>query len=243
MFRSTLKGSLPVIGLLLIGSLTQAQRSVETQGLLWSGYFLKMKINDNYLILQEVEERAYGFPWRQHQFVLRSQLQRNLPKGWRANLGFTYFLQTLPHDPFSEEMEHLSELRPQLEFGNRQTVHERWEIDHRYRTDFRFFEDDQKQFEFGSVRWRYRIQVSYRPADWLALKAFDEIHIHVGPVVEKNVFDQNRVGASAHFRPDKAWGAELTYFHWFQQRPSGTDFYSRHIVRLTFHHTINLKRN
>lgn len=220
-----------------------AQSTVESQSLLWSGYFLKLRINDNYTVMQEVDERVYWFPWRQHQFILRTQVQRRLPKSWRVALGFNYFLQSLPHDPWAEDMTLQSEIRPQLEFGNKQTLSEKWEIDHRYRTDFRFFEVADRQFEFGMVRWRYRFQVSYRPIESIILKVFDEILLHAGPYVKMNIFDQNRIGAAVQYQPIPSVGIELSYFNLFQQRTSGIDFYSRHIVRFTIHHTIDLQKN
>ena len=45
------------------------KKNVDTQHLLWTRYYLKLKINDNYQIRQELEERTYWFPWRQHQFI------------------------------------------------------------------------------------------------------------------------------------------------------------------------------
>ena len=43
--------------------------------------------------------------------------------------------------------------------------------------------------------------------------------------------------ASDYIRP--SW---YCYLNWFQQRPSGTDFYNRDIIRFSVFHTINLKK-
>src|SRR5690554_890224 len=83
----------------LFSTSVKAQKKVDTQQLLWTRYYLKLKLHDNYQIRQEVEERTYWFPWRQHQFVTRTFAERKLGKGWNAGLGFTYFLQSLPHNP------------------------------------------------------------------------------------------------------------------------------------------------
>ena len=56
----------------------KAQKKIENQELLWLRYFLKINLNDSYKIRQEFEERTYWFPWRQHQLVSRTHLERKL---------------------------------------------------------------------------------------------------------------------------------------------------------------------
>lgn len=219
-----------------------AQKKIDNQQLLWVRYALKLKINDTYQIRQEIEERTYWFPWRQHQFVSRTHVERKLGKGWNAAVGFTYFLQAIPQKPEVKAYENVTELRPQLELAYKQTVSEKLTIHHRYWAEFRFFEQPDGTFEFWNTRFRYKLEVSYAPTPKVTLKAFDEIHINVGKNIVLNVFDQNRYGASVQFMPTRNFGVELGYFNWFQQRPSGVDFYNRDIVRFTIHHTINIKK-
>ena len=218
-----------------------AQKNVDTQHLLWTRYYLKLKINDNYQIWQELEERAYWFPWRQHQFVARTHLERTLGKGWNAGIGFTYFLQSLPQDPEIKEFTNQTELRPQLELSYQQKISEKFTVDHRYWTEFRFFEQSNNSFTYGNIRIRYKLELGYAPIKQLTLKTFDEIFINVGGKIVQNVFDQNRCGASVQYMPIENLGLELGYFNWFQQRKSGMDFYSRNITRFTIHHTLKFK--
>ena len=70
---------------------------------------------------------------------------------------------------------------------------------------------------------------------------FDEIFINFGSKITQNVFDQNRIGASLLYQTNNPFSFELGYFKWSQQRPSGTDFYSRDIIRFTLHHKIKQK--
>jgi len=221
-------------------SFTLAQKNIDTQSLMWNRFFLKINANDNYQVLQELEERSYWFPWRQHQFVSRTQVVRSLGKGWTTSLGFTYFLQSLPHDQETSVTESLSELRPQIEFGSRQKVLNWFSINHRYRGELRFFEQSDGAIEFGNARMRYQLEFQFSPVKGLTLKVFDEIHFNIGSKIVLNVFDQNRVGASVQYQFMNALGLELGYFNWFQQRASGVDFFNRHIVRCTILYTINL---
>lgn len=218
-----------------------AQKNVDTQQLLWTRYSLKLKFNDRYQLRQEVEERTYWFPWRQHQFSFRTHLERKLGKGWQTALGFTYFLQALPQDPTISIFETRTELRPQLELGYKQSLSEKISLHHRYWSEFRFFEQDNGSFDYGNIRARYKIEIQYSPIANLTLKAFDEIHLNIGGEIIQNVFDQNRIGASVQYMPFKTLGFELGYFNWYQQRSSGVDFFNRHIVRFTIHHSIDLK--
>jgi hypothetical protein len=235
--------ALLLLALMLHTHVANAQKKIDCQELLWVRYALKLNINDTYQIRQEIEERTYWFPWRQHQFVSRTMVNRKLPKGWNAALGFTYFLQAWPQKPEVKVYENVTELRPQLELAYKQTFSEKWFIHHRYWAEFRFFEQPEGTFEFGNTRLRYKLEVSYSPTPKVTLKAFDEIFINAGKNIVINVFDQNRYGASVQYMMFKNFGIELGYLNWFQQRPSGVDFYIRDIFRLTIHHTITFKKS
>jgi len=225
----------------LFSTIAKAQKNIDTQHLLWTRYSLKLKLNDNYQLRQEIEERTYWFPWRQHQFVTRTFAERKLGKGWNAGLGFTYFLQSLPHDPEITDFTNQLELRPQFELAYRQIISEKMVLHHRYWSEFRFFEQPNGSFEYGNNRMRYKLEIRYSPIQKLTLKTFDEIHINIGSKIVQNVFDQNRYGASIQYMPIENFGFELGYFNWYQQRKSGVDFYNRHIVRFTIHHIISIK--
>lgn len=227
----------------LLSNPTLAQKNVETQRLLWTRYYLKLKLTEAYQIRQEIEERTYWFAWRQHQFVTRTFVERKLGSGWNTGLGFTYFLQSLPHNPGIPVSQIDTELRPQFEMAYKQTILKNLTLHHRYWSEFRFFEQANGQFEFGNNRSRYKLEIGYTPFEKLTFKAFDEIHFNIGKKVVQNVFDQNRIGASVQYMTHQNFGIELGYFNWFQQRKSGVDFYNRHILRITTHQTINFKKS
>lgn len=215
-----------------------AQKDITTQHLFWARYFLKLNVSSAYQARQELEERVYWFPWRQHQFMSRTHLIRKIGKGWKGGIGFTYFLQSLPHDPEVADFYTNTELRPQLELSYKQDISDKIAIEHRYWSEFRFFEEDNGAFDYGNTRIRYRLQLKYSPLSKVTLRAFDEIFLNFGKKIVQNVFDQNRYGVSVQYMIVERFGFELGYFNWFQQRPSGVDFFKRHIVRLTIHQII-----
>lgn len=234
---------LAAFSLLLIGIPygIQAQNKVEDQDLLWVRYNLRLPVGDNWTIVQELEERTYWFPWRQHQFLSRTHLERKFGAGWNAAAGFAFFSHTSPQDPEIRRFETRAELRPHLESGYMQDLHPKWAISHRYRTDFRFFEQDNGGFGFKNIRMRYKLELQFKPAEAVTLKAFDEIHLNLGNKITYNVFDQNRYGASVQYMPWLNFGLECGYLRWFQQQASGNEFFRRNIIRITIHHIIPLQ--
>ncbi len=229
--------------MMCFSTLVSAQKNVETQSLSWTRYYLKTDINENYRLNQELEERVFWFPWRQHQFLSRTRLERKLGKGWKAEVGFTYFLQTLPHDPNIDDTNNRTELRPQLGLSYKQSLSSKFSLHHRYWNEFRFIEQPDDSFKYKNLRVRYKIELRYNLTEKMILKVFDEIHLNFGDDVVLNTFNQNRIGGSVLYNFNKKIGVELGYFNWFQQRSSGVDYFNRNIVRLTFRHKLNLFNN
>lgn len=243
MWRNTLNLTLSLLFCSLSTSFVNAQKNIETQQLLWLRYSLKLKLGDTYQIRQELEERNYWLPLRQHQFVSRTLVDRKLGKGWSAAAGFAYFRQSLPHDPDVEVQTRLGEIRPQIELAYAQPLAEKLLLHHRYWSEFRFFEKEEGGYDYGNNRTRYKLELRYSLIPDISLIAFDEVHFNLGGNIVHNMFDQNRYGASVQYMPSGNLGLELGYINWFQQRPSGTDFYQRHIIRLTVHHSISIKKS
>ena len=219
-----------------------SQKQTDTQSLLWIRYSFNLKMNKKWEVKQELEERAYWFPWRQHQFLSRTSLNRKLNNGWNTAIGFTYLRQSLPHDPFVKEITNTSELRPQIELGYKQKISDHFSTGHRYWSEFRFIEQTNNQLEFENIRMRYRLELQYLLSNKVTLKGFDEIFLNVGNKIVYNVFDQNRYGASVQYMPINNFGFEIGYFNWFQQKKSGNEFYNRNIVRFTVFHNIALNK-
>lgn len=227
---------------LLLPHTSVAQRNITTQNLLWTRFDLNLKIAPSYKIQQELEERVYWFPWRQHQFLARTQVLRSLGKNWNAALGFTYLLQSVPQIQDSEIIATETELRPQFGFTYKQLANNKLVFTHRYWFEFRFFERQQSHFPFNNVRARYQFTVDYQLGQKLKIRAFDEIFLNIGQKVGFNIFDQNRIGFSIIYDFNKSNGLEIGFFNWFQERPTGIDFFSRNIVRVTYHLTLDFEK-
>jgi hypothetical protein len=241
---------------LVFGVLTMsksiAQKSVTDQNLVWYGYFLTLQWNKKWYIQSEVQERHYVDPSAQHQFLIRNHLHRTLGNsGWETSAGFCFFLQS-PNDPEAPVKLTVPELRPHLEFAQKQKL-KYVTLDHRYRFEARYFHNTnatrtalEEGYDFGNFRFRYRVQATVPiwkidAKKTLKLKISDEIHLNAGQKIVKNVYDQNRLyaGLSLDLLPN--FTIDAGYLNWFQQRPSG-DFFNRNILRFAIYHKINLEK-
>ena len=238
------------IFLLVFGILTLLQKvnaqgltkDITTQNLAWFLASQTTEFSPNLYSVIEIQERVFINPIKQHQFVSRLHVHYKLGSGWDAGIGFTYFLQS-PHDPASESTLTIPEYRPQIEFNYKQAVGKRLQFKHRYKAEWRFFQNV-KDGELAPGTWnyfrfRYRFGVDFllyskaNGANALTLQASDEVMINAGAVIILNSFDQNRftIGLDYHMSP--SWNVGLAYVNWFQERALGVNYYSRNIIQLS----------
>ena len=226
------------------------QKNVENQQLLWYGYYNKLQINKNWVLNSEVQERHFYQPLVQHQLVFRTNLDRRILDDINVSLGFVVFLQS-PNDPESESTLMVPELRTDFGF-NEKKKYKYFNVNQRFKVEARFFHQTENNelvggYQFSNFRMRYQLGldiplIKKQDAEKLILKIKDEVMFNFGKNIVKNVFDQNRIYIGLNYPMNKNLAFEAGYLNWFQQRPSGTDFYNRDIIRFSVFHTINLKK-
>ena len=226
------------------------QKNVENQQLLWYGYYNKLQINQNWVLKSEVQERHFYQPLVQHQLVFRTNLDRRILDDINVSLGFVVFLQS-PNDPESESTLMVPELRTDFGF-NAKKKYKYFNVNQRFKVEARFFHQTENNelvggYQFSNFRMRYQLGldiplIKKQDAEKLILKIKDEVMFNFGKNIVKNVFDQNRIYIGLNYLMNKNLAFEAGYLNWFQQRPSGTDFYNRDIIRFSVFHTINLKK-
>jgi hypothetical protein len=162
------------------------------------------------------------------------------------------FLQD-PNDPEATIRLRVPELRPHIQVGHKKP-YKHLTVIHRYRVEARFFHnvnEDQTEladgYNFGNYRFRYQLQLQIplwkiSGKSSLKLRINDELMINAGRHITRNVFDQNRIYAALLMDITPDLGVEVGYMKWFQQRPSGVDFYDRNILRFSFHHRLRLNK-
>jgi hypothetical protein len=239
--------------LLLNLSHTQAQtKNKQYQGSMWFRYNSNIQLPKKYLIKAELEERFFiSKKIKQQQFLFRFTLDKQLKNNWNIGGGFSMWCLG-SNDELNTSTLQIPEWRPHIEFNNRQRIKERLSINHRIRAEWRFIKNTNKAFTemaegyTNNFRFRYQITFDYavykKEEKSLHLIIFDEIFINAGKSIQRNIFDQNRIGFSVRYNFSKIAGLELGYINWFQQRPSGIDFFNRQILRCTLHHNIEFQK-
>lgn len=228
-----------------------AQKKVTHQELLWYGYYNTLKFNENWTLNSEIQERQFVNPSAQHQLVFRTAIQRKLIENWTTSVGMMLFLQS-PQDSYSESHLMVPELRPNIGFENKQKI-SFLTLSHRYKAEARFFHDVENNalaggYRYSNIRIRYQLGLDIpvlkkkNKEDLISVKLKDEIMFNVGSKIVRNTFDQNRISLGLQYCINPYFSFEVGYMNWFQQRPSGVDYYDRDIVRLSLFHTITLKK-
>ncbi|WP_187261267.1 DUF2490 domain-containing protein [Pontibacter beigongshangensis] len=240
-----------ILFLILMPMLAQAQtpKNVLQQDLLWFRYQNQLMISPKWLLQSEIDNRIFFGPLKEHHLVMRTQGRYNIHEQLQAGAGVTYALQH-PQDPKSESKLAIPELRTQQDITLKQSV---WKVSlyHRYMVEERFIRKVKEQelqpgYNF-SFRFRYRLQADIplvkNEVQNLGLVLYDEVMVQFGRTTGKHVFDQNRMYAGLKWGVSPAWALEAGYLHWFQQRATGTDFFSRDIARVSIYHKVTLKKD
>lgn len=226
-----------------------AQKQIDHQSLYWIRYYNQLSLDARLNWSNEIEDRRFLHNNRQHHLILHSRLHYKLNKNTDLGLGFTYSLQS-PQDPESLSTLIVPEKRIVQEINLINPLSKRFNLSHRWRIDERFIhKNNGKALIPGddfNFRFRYKLQCTYQlnkinSSQPTTIKIADEIMINAGKAIVYNTFDQNRISCSIEQRFTQALSAELGYIHWYQQRSSGYQFYSRDIIRFTLYHKINLK--
>ena len=230
---------------MLLFTSVYSQKTVAHQNLYWLRYHNQLSFSEKLSWNNEIENRRFFTNNTEHHLVMHSHLHYKTGANSDIALGLTYSLQS-PHDPYATTNLVVPEVRPFQEINWGSTITDRVKLQHRFRIDERFIHKNNGKvlldgYDFN-FRFRYRLQATYKitkeSAKPTLLKISNELMINAGKAIVYNQFDQNRIYAGIEQNFTKNISAELGYIHWYQQRASGNQFYSREIVRLTIYHKI-----
>jgi hypothetical protein len=208
---------------------------------LWFRYNPRLIINDQWTVKADIDERVFAFPFRQHQFVARTQAEYTINPNWKVSAGGSFFQNALPQNPFTDVEISVPELRPEFETNIKHNLGENWKIQHRFRADFRFPEID-NTFTYSHSRFRYMLQFKRQLSEHWTMTVWDEILVNGLKEIPVNTFDQNRIGANFTYNTAGPFAVDIMYFNWYQLRLLPNNYFNRHIVRLTLIHKIRVKQ-
>lgn len=242
-----------IISILLfvcINTNTFAEKNKLIQASLWFRYKADINLPKKNKIYFEIEDKIHIAPSSKHSlFYWRIGAEKQFKSNWSLGGGIynAYFGSS---DLTHQSTMHIPEVRPFINIGYKQNINSFFSIAHRYRTEWRFIKNTNKAFTEkidgfkNYFRFRYQISlntIAFKKDDKeLSFALFEEVFINAGKKVQKNVFDQNRLGLAVKYNFNKTVATEISYIYNIQQKSNGDDMYNRQILRFTLYTNFNI---
>ncbi len=236
-----------LFSLLLINSnYIFCQKNIVHQNLYWLRYYNQLSFSKKIVWHNEFENRRFFSENRQHHFILHSRLHYKILPNLDIAAGLCYSRQSPQLENATTHLV-IPEIRPEQEINLLNTISNKVSLQHRFRADERFIHKNNgtELLPGHDFNWRFRYRlmanfsINKKQTKWPTnLKIANELMVNSGKNVVFNQFDQNRISASLEKGLFKNVSGELGFIHWYQQRPSGKDFFARNIVRVTLLHKI-----
>lgn len=173
----------------------------------WMMYFGNKKINQNINWHSEVQYRNYNAIGDLEQLLLRTGVGYDLTdNNNNILLGYGYILSQ-NYIPASDDKVDVEEHRIFQQFITKQNINNRVMLQHRYRFEQRFIEDDFR------LRFRYflGINIPIVESKNLYISAYNEIFLNS----TGNVFDRNRLYGGMGYKLNDKFRFELGYMNQF----------------------------
>lgn len=214
--RQQIKFSLFILGSFLVMHVSHAQKNDIGN---WFIYFGNQQVNKKWNWWNEVQYRNYNFAGDLEQLLLRTGVGYNLSEN-NNNLLLGYaFIYGEPYIANTEEKRSTREHRIYQQFITRQKFG-RVNIQHRYRLEERFLENDFR------MRFRYFLSLNIpinKPAlekNAFYISAYNEIFLHL----DKPVFDRDRVYGALGYVINNNFRAEFGMMTQIQETKSRAQF-------------------
>jgi opacity protein-like surface antigen len=178
----------------------------------WMIYFGNKKINSKWNLHHEVQYRNYNSIGDLEQLLLRAGLGYNLTESTNVLLGYGYILSENYIGDIDEKFQ-VNEHRIYEQIITKQKF-KNISIQHRYRFEQRFVEDDFR------LRFRYFLNVnmplSMKETNKWYLSAYNEIFLNT----ESSIFDRNRLYGGIGYKISDTVRIELGYMNQFFETTS-----------------------
>ncbi len=180
----------------------------------WLIYFGNKQFNSKWNLHHEVQYRNYNMIGDLEQLLLRTGLGYNLAENTNLLLGYGYILSENYIGDTDEKLD-INEHRIYQQLITKQVI-KGISLQHRYRFEQRFVEDDFK------LRFRYflglNMPLSKKETNKYYLSAYNEIFLNT----ESSIFDRNRLYAGIGYKISNSVRMELGYMNQFFET-SGRD--------------------
>jgi len=228
----------------IIPFLIKAQGQTERSNSYWLVAKLETKLSSKLIAFIEFEERRFIGPER--------ALQRSIPFAGvsykakdKLSLGLAYlnFVIFSPSIADQPVQNHIFEQRLNLWATYRFGLKKRFST--RLKHEYRLFdlEPDNGDLDFKRFinRWRLKLAYTHPLSDSWSLKTSAELLVNYAANTSFKYFDQNRLYFGVKHQLSDQHCLELGYLHWYQENRTTDLFFDRHIVRLGWVYTLDLR--
>lgn len=211
--------------------------------MVWLTYNLNWKINNNWHLITDLNQRQFIHPTAQHLWAVRTNVRRVVNEKWDFGFGGSLFMRR-SNSPNSPDQLLIPELRPHLEANNIQKLGF-GVLNSRYRVEARCYQTTQDGqlsdgIFFNNFRFRWLTGLTFpilkdkKTADEIVfVRIQNEIFVNADSKIVQNIFDQNWIFLAVNFKVSDKFLFETGYLNSFQQQPLGEDFLNRNILRVT----------
>jgi|GEM_PF-1868021 len=222
----------------------KAQSQRERSSSYWLVAKAQAKLSTKWTAFIELEERRFMGPDRALQrslpylglsFKAKDQLSLGL-----AYLNFTIFSPDLADQPVQNHiLEQRFNLWANYTFGTKRN------FSVQLKNEYRLFDlqPDNGNLNFKRFINRLRFMLAYNfplSENWF-FKASAELLINYSANTSFKYFDQNRLYLGVKHQLSDQHSLELGYLHWYQENRTTDLFFDRHIVRLGYVYTLDLR--
>jgi hypothetical protein len=223
-----------------------AQKEITDRTQSWYGYFNQTRFNKYLGLWLDVHFRNLDFD-HPHQSMVRPGFTYYFNDNFRLTAGYTWVQNFAPEGKSVSWTEH----RPWQQLWWR-TKYNGFTTTQWLRLEERYVQkvvnDSLTDDYVFSNRFRYNLLVQI-PLKGKELKAKtpylaiqDELFINAGKNIVNNIFDQNRLFVGFGYYFTDHFHIQIGYMNLFQQRPSGSEFYNNHTLRVFLFHTLDFSK-
>ena len=230
--------------ILIVTTISFAQKNVSHNNLVWFGDFTKARLNDKWSIYLDFGFRRTEWLNKWSQVLVRPGITCHFNKSVSATVGVAYFSHYTA-----------TYIRPegrgwqQLLFNE---TYGRISVNHRLRAEQRFFQKViSSQLVDGynyNNRFRYQlnIQAPFNKKQMddktLYFSIADEVFINSGKEIRNNYFDQNRLAVGLGYKLNESFNILVSYTNIFVQRAKGEAFEDNNVLVINIYHNFDFGR-